>query len=1163
MRAALDVDSRSSLPSGARSGALIAAASMVAIGLNYIFLVVAARLLGSRDYGALAALLGLLTVVLLPAGAVQLAVSREVSRRLAVGDAKGADAFGWAALRLGLIATVPIVALSLALVIPLREILNIESTGVVALTTAALVAVFALPVAMGVLQGYQRFIAIAAMFVVPFAIRLGLLALAALAGLRLGGAVFAAVAATIAAAALAIAIAHGPLRRGASAVRPSLGPFLRYLWPVVVGVLGIAVLTNFDLLVVKARFSPDDAGEYAAASAFARVAFFLPATILAVLFPRTAARQARGEDTADILGRSLLATAAFGALLMLFYAMTGRGLVHTSFGAEFAEGGELLVPFTASMTLFALANVLVGFHLSRDETYYAWIVAVIVPVQLVLLTFFPIDLRGVIWANIGVGIGLLAAHELFVESSAPALRAGWGHLWRGIELRRKVVFETLLTLVSGTLFVSILMWPLTSRLGSAFIGGERSDASATIAALWRYKDDGYHIFGTTARAIPGLPIGWEEPNGTNLQVLFAYYPAHLASKIVGEIAAYNLVVLSGFVLSGAAMYLLTRYLGCSRLVATWAGMAYIVFPWHLERAVHASLVHIEVLVLLVIALVAAAERPSWMRFALVGLATLSGWLTTGYLGAMAAIGAVAFALAAAAAMKGRRGRMRLIAGTTASAGAASAFVAFLSMVSGFSRGEELGRTAGTLSTYGLRLTELVVPAAGNLVVGKSSSRSTDIVHESNPTETSNYLGLLTITLAAAWLVVAWRRRASLSSRLRAATPGFVGLIVVGLAFALPSPLSVFGYEWSWTPSRILWEALPAFRIPTRWTPVVMTALIPLAALALQGATVAVSRRATGRLRSRLAPAALVSAVMLVSVLELAVNPTEELFKAQDVPPRYEAVARTPFGTLAEYPLVRLSSYSFWQRVHGRPLLNEIPPGSTADDVRADDIRRVLLDPGAPGTASQLALLGVSAIVTDARALDFTDEALYFGGHVPDFPDATWGDGYELVARFPDHSSVWRVVASPAPALVTLPGGFGEPTPPIRSQAGPDASGFSVSRGGLRVGYPFVQGAGVGYLEFRAREDGTVRLSFDAEPPNRKRRVLRIADAENERPFVLDGRTGVSLLVHLPRGVSRLLIKTDPAPTSESDAIVFSAPWVERVVGAPYAHAELVSPDPGF
>src|SRR5207245_10801943 len=129
------------------------------------------------------------------------------------------------------------------------NVLNIESTGVVALAVSGLFVALAFPIAMGVLQGYQRFHAVAAMYVVPFALRLLLLALTAVAGFRLGGAVLAAVASGIASPALAVALIRKPLRRGARAARPALGPFLRYLWPVVVGLIGIALLTNVDLLL--------------------------------------------------------------------------------------------------------------------------------------------------------------------------------------------------------------------------------------------------------------------------------------------------------------------------------------------------------------------------------------------------------------------------------------------------------------------------------------------------------------------------------------------------------------------------------------------------------------------------------------------------------------------------------------------------------------------------------------------------------------------------------------------------------------------------------------------------------------------------------------------------------------------------------------------------
>ena len=58
--------------SGTRSGALLGAASGVSIVANYIFLLAAGRILGSDDYGSLAALLGVLAVVLIPAGALSL-----------------------------------------------------------------------------------------------------------------------------------------------------------------------------------------------------------------------------------------------------------------------------------------------------------------------------------------------------------------------------------------------------------------------------------------------------------------------------------------------------------------------------------------------------------------------------------------------------------------------------------------------------------------------------------------------------------------------------------------------------------------------------------------------------------------------------------------------------------------------------------------------------------------------------------------------------------------------------------------------------------------------------------------------------------------------------------------------------------------------------------
>lgn len=1112
---------------------LIGAASLAGIVLNYAFLLVSGRALGATDYGALAALIGLLTVVLLPAGALQLAVSREISRRVASHDEGGADGFLHATVRLAALASIPLVVIGLVLAYPLARVLEI-STGAIALTMLALAAALLTPVGIGAIQGFQRFTALAAMYVLPFALRLALLAVAVAAGLRLGGAVFAAVAGAVASAAIALLLVREPWRRGARVAAPALGPFLRYLGPVVLGLVGIAVLTNLDVLVVKARFPGGDVGDYAAASAFAKVAFFLPATILSVLFPRTAARQARGEDTEDILGRSLLVAAGFCGLLAVFYALAGRGLVVTTYGTEFAAGGRLTAAYAIAMALYSLANILVGYHLSRGETRYAWIVAGTALVQVVVLALVPKSLTDVVWANVLVATGLLAAHELFVDTSVPALRAGLSHFTHAVDWARvrSIAGEGLVVLLGMTAVVCALFFPLVVHLGSMVVG-RGDDAAGEIAALWWMQHEGgYHLFGSVHHTLTGAPIGWSEGNGSHIQSLVPYYPAYLAAKVVGPIASYNLVLLSGYVLSGAAMYLLVRYLGGSRPVGAWAGLAYTVFPWHLARTPHASLVHLEFLPLLLVALVAAARRPSLVRLTLVGLATLVCWLTAGYFGAMAFVATVAFALMLPVIMSFRRAATTF-AGLVGASLAATLFAAFLSVISGFGRGAGLNRAAGDLSIYGLRGLELIVPAAGNLVAGdRLDGFLARHSHGSNPTETSSYLGWLTIALAVLGIVVAWRRRKVLSARARYATTGLLATLVAAFAFALPSPVVVAGQRVS-TPSRLLWEVVPAIRVPSRWTALAMTALVPIAALGLQALYERLQRGSPSS-RVRPAAAALVGLAMVVSFLELGVSPTKPHYRTTPLPAEYAALERTPSGIVAEYPLGVSNDHIVWQALYKRPVVNNADFGTPADDAE-----RAVLDPSAPGVAQTLAFLGVTAIVTHPDALD------YIAGE-PKVPNASWGPGYELVSRTSDGSSVWKVVAPPAPALVTLTGGFGQPKAP-------------------RVGtveYPFDAPSGVGQLQFTAQRAQLVRLTLDATPAGREQ-TLRLADDTSEIPFDLKGPSNVSVLVQIPRGTSSLLLKTDPAATSDDDAIEIADPRAERAAGTAQLHAVPISPDPGF
>ncbi len=1098
-------------PSGARSGALLAGATALSIVAAYVFLLAAGRILGSEDYGSLAALLGLLTIVVLPAGALQMAVSREVSRKLATGDSAGAARLARGALRASWIATVPLVVVGLVLAAPLSHLLHIDSVAIVVLAVLAMSTALVFPLAMGVLQGLQRFQALASLYIVPWVIRLLVLGIGAAAGYRLGGAVLATLVGTVATTALALALIEEPLRGSGTLPRAELLTFLRYLWPVAVALIGIALLTNVDVLIVKARFSGDEAGGYAAASAFARVGFFLPAAILTVLFPRTAARQARGEETEDILGRSLLATASFCGLLALVYAATGSGLVAMTFGTDFSEGGEVLAPFALAMGFFSLANLLAGYHLSRGETRYAWIVGAAVAVQVPALALIPSSLEGVVWTNVVVGALLLTAHELFVESSVPAVRAALGHVSAATWTRvRSVAIETSAVLLGTTVFVCLLFWPVVVHLGSTIIGSPGSDSTGSVSFFWTLDhESGFHLLGNTHHTFSGAPFGWDEGNGLNIQWSLPYYPAYLASKLFGPVVAYNLVTLAGYIFSGAAMYLLARYLRCSRFVAAWAAVVFIIFPWHFARAEHASLTHVEVLALLVLALVAAARNPTWIRFGFVGAATLGCWLTSGYFGGMAVITVIAFSVGVALISRGRRALL-LTGGSIGAALLASGLVAIGSYASGANAGAGFQRESEALAPYGLRPLELVVPAPNHLLLDLDSFWRRHMHGSPSFTEISNYLGLLTIALAIVWLVIMLRRRNGLA----AVSAGLVAAFVVGFLFALPSPVAGISM-----PSKLLWNVLPAFRVPSRWDPLLMTAVLPLAALGLE----------TVR---RFAGVAVVAVALVISFVELSTNRVAH-FRTVPVPPEYTVVERsTPDGILAEYPLGYSDLYRLWQRVHGRPLMNGAPAESVADLAHL-----MVLDPKEPGTSSALSLLGVTAIV------------IHPGG-VADVPvqprEPAPADGYRLVGRFPDTSSVWAVTAPPAPAFAMFAGGFAAPR--------------RVENG--VIFYPLIASGGVAVLEIRSRVPGIVRLEFDAAAPGGQR-DLRVQDTQGEHPYGFTGSRHFAENIEVPRGVSQLLFKVDPAATSEADAVLLTQPSVGAGNGAATFRAISVSADPGF
>jgi len=705
------------------------------------------------------------------------------------------------------------------------------------------------------------------------------------------------------------------------------------------------------------------------------------------------------------------------------------------------------------------------------------------------------------------------------------------------------VIEVVAVLVAYTAVWMAVTWDVVTHWGSR-IYGVAGDPVGSTWWLWQYaKYLGYSLVGTTTITMSGAPIGWMRGDAVNLQAVLLYGPATLAAKVVGPVGAYNLMVITGMVLSSAAMYWLIRWLGFSWVVAGWAGVAYMFFPWHtLKAGIHVTFTHLWLFPVLVLVTLWWLRQPSWRRAALVGAVGLGLWLSSGYFGIVGFVGICAMAVVGWVILGRRTRRWGVSAGTAALPVAfgvlAAVLVYAIGSIGGGMAGGLSAQDVRGLDVYGARLHQFLLPVGANPVFGSYTGDYLDAnLHGGNDVESPLFVGWLTLALALAaviWLIVARRQMAPVH---RWASAMGIALVGVAFVFMLPSPFTFLGREWT-MPSKLIYDVTPSFRVPTRFMPLLMTGMVVLAAIGL------------GLIIRRLAPAlpagALRNGVVAVSCALLAAFSFGEL---TTVPPGpvYEVgerewvgmVKKTPPGVLAQYPLFGTTTLDdpdnlLQQTFHERPLGFNAPGDTLADEARTE-----VLDVAAPGTAGRLAGFGVTAITLRPQ------EQQHEGVLLP--ARTSPGPGYRLVGRAGDGTSVWTVTARPDAAVAVPWSGFtklelrGKPAP----RRWMDEQVASVA--------------------IFSRAGGLVRASFIAGSWGRPRAITVTGQegmARRQLPAWTD--TPVDLLLRVPAGLSAVTLRANPGPSrgpAGAPVVMYMTQWAFRAVSAGASAGDVVTSAP--
>ncbi len=225
----------------------------------------------------------------------------------------------------------------------------------------------------GYIQGIHAFAALALNFMLEGLVRLGGVFLLIGLGLGVRGAVLASVLAVIVTYWAAVPSPHVTSFR----LRGISIPFREGLQAIVF-FSGQTVINNFDIVLVKHFFPPDEAGLYAAVALVGRLVNMCAWSVVNTMFPVSAGASSDDHERSPVLFTSLSLVFLILTVLIVGLWMLPSFLWKTLFGAHFEIGNYgglagLLILYAITTGIYSLSSVIITYEMSRKIANTSWV----------------------------------------------------------------------------------------------------------------------------------------------------------------------------------------------------------------------------------------------------------------------------------------------------------------------------------------------------------------------------------------------------------------------------------------------------------------------------------------------------------------------------------------------------------------------------------------------------------------------------------------------------------------------------------------------------------------------------------------------------------------------------------------------------------------------
>ena len=340
---------------------------------GFVYHSIAGRTLGPRQYGEVAALVGLYTVGSIANLTLVLVLARYAADLDAAGRPGAIRHIVRRSSQLLALPTLAFFLLTAALAVPLARFEHFDSPVPVIWLGLAIAAYCYTAVPRGVLQGTQRFTALSANLGLEMVVRVATLVTLLAVGLAVTGSMIAMLAGVTAAYLVGTWVLRDLGRVEREPVR--MRAMVSFALTAAAGTLGIILLYNLDVVLAAHYLDKYDAGIYGSLNKIEVIIYYGTLSVSQVLFPRVVEAIATRRHPARLLllSAGLMATLGLGAVFV--FGVT-RGLIAALlFGSQFSAAQPYVLAVGFIGLGLSLDNLLVQFLMAVHDRVFIPILA--------------------------------------------------------------------------------------------------------------------------------------------------------------------------------------------------------------------------------------------------------------------------------------------------------------------------------------------------------------------------------------------------------------------------------------------------------------------------------------------------------------------------------------------------------------------------------------------------------------------------------------------------------------------------------------------------------------------------------------------------------------------------------------------------------------------